>query len=261
MATYAIGDIQGCFEPFLRLLDALNYRQGEDQLWLLGDLVNRGPHSLEVLRWAHEHEANAVLGNHDLHLLNAVEAGPRPKDTFADVLAAPDADVLLGWLRRRPLIHRLGDFILVHAGIPPQWSIEEALTLGQEASQVLQGPTFQALLEQHRDGSDSWTKDLSAQRRWATIVRGLTRLRCVDEDGRWDDSYAGPPDECPEGLFPWWEERLDDDDLHILFGHWAAAGVCHGATFTALDSGCVWGRELSAIRLEDMEIFSVPAQP
>ena len=265
MSTYVIGDIQGCFEPLTRLLTAIDFDTGEDQIWLVGDLVNRGPASLEVLRWAYAHRNSlrCVLGNHDLHLLACALADRplRPDDTLAPLLAAPDRDTLVQWLRERPLAHLEDSWLLVHAGIHPRWSTDEALERAGEVEAVLRSPEGPALLMAYRAmASRTWSPGLRGVERLATITSIFTRIRCLDPAQRLDFDYTGSLPGRPEGLQPWWFQREPSEaDPTLLFGHWAALGIYRGPGVIGLDSGCVWGRSLSALRLEDQRLFEVAA--
>ncbi len=261
MATFAIGDIHGCFETLKLLLDRLPLKPSRDRLWLVGDLVNRGPRSLEVLRWAsslQEHMGDrltVVLGNHDLHLL-AVAQGISPirkGDTLEDVLGAPDAPELLAWLRQRPLFHRENRCLLLHAGLLPQWTPEDAEGLARELERTLQ-----------REGI-SWLLDRKAtlrqpkRARLRAALESLTRLRTCTAKGE-PCSFAGPPADAPERCLPWFEvPGRRSQDFTIVCGHWAALGLRIQPGLIALDSGVVWGHSLSAIRLDDGEIFQQPA--
>jgi len=264
MGTYAIGDVQGCFETLERLLRRIDFRPGEDRLWLAGDLVNRGPASLEVLRWARDHDEHlvAVLGNHDLHLL-AVAAGlaePRRSDTLDACLAAPDREALLGWLRRRPLLHREGRHVLVHAGLLPAWSIETAQAHAREVAHALrEGDGRLVLASLAADKAAAWSDELTGTARISLIVAALTRLRICTADGRMRADFSGPPSEAPEGCRPWFDARVAAGEPTIVFGHWAALGLHLAPHVLGLDTGCVWGGSLTAIRLEDRAVFQEPA--
>jgi bis(5'-nucleosyl)-tetraphosphatase (symmetrical) len=265
MATYVIGDVQGCFDELQRLLKKLRFDPAADRLWFTGDLVNRGPKSLEVLRFVRDlgERAVTVLGNHDLHMLAARVGGRlRRKDTFGDVLAAPDADALLGWLRRRPLVHAEGGWLLVHAGLPPQWSAGEAVEIGAEAAEVLAGSRGDAFLASHMYGDrpDRWAASLRGRERLRFVINCCTRMRVCAADGRVDLDYKGPADRAPPGLLPWFAvPGRRSAGATVLFGHWSALGRVHwpGHRVYGLDTGCVWGRELTALRLDDGRLFSV----
>lgn len=258
MATYAIGDVQGCFDELERLLLEVRFAS-DDRLWLVGDLVNRGPKSLEVLRFVKElgERAIVVLGNHDLHLVSQLEGCERrrPDDTFDDVLSAPDARALVDWLRLRPMMHVEGGYAMVHAGLLPQWTIEKAVRLGQELEQALRGPDYRAFLA-HMYGSqpDEWSDALTGWDRLRVIVNAMTRLRFCTPEGRMDFRAKGT--RPPLGYQAWYEGRRDEETL--LCGHWSALGLQLGPKLAALDSGCVWGGKLTALRLEDRALFQVP---
>ncbi len=270
MAVYAIGDVQGCFRDLRTLLDLIKFDPPRDQVWFVGDLVNRGPRSLSVLRFVKGlgDSAVTVLGNHDLHLLAASESvrRTRPKDTFTDVLLAPDCDELLDWLRHRPLLHRDRglDFVMVHAGLPPQWSIEDAERHAQRVSRGLADSSYRELLRRmYGNEPDRWSDRLGGWKRIRFIINALTRLRYCRPDGSIVLEPTGSPDPDNSKLIPWFAvpERKSAGS-RIIFGHWStlqlrreldpAHGVYH------LDTGCVWGGSLSALRLDDRSIFSVP---
>ncbi|MCB9899121.1 MAG: symmetrical bis(5'-nucleosyl)-tetraphosphatase [Planctomycetes bacterium] len=270
MASYAIGDLQGCFATYQRLLRRIEFRPGRDRLLLVGDLVNRGPRSLDVLRWTLRHDAHvhAVLGNHDLHLL-AVAAGRaelRPGDTLDDVLDAPDRDELLDWLARRPLVARVDEHLLVHAGLHPSWTADDALALAAPLSARLADPASRgALLDALRrppPGSvpPAWDADLPEPQRTRALIGLLTRLRTCRADGVPCERFSGPPDEAPAGCLPWFDvPGRRSAGTPIVCGHWAALGLCVRDDLLALDTGCVWGGSLTAARLEDGALFSEPA--
>lgn len=263
MAIYAVGDVQGCFSALLNLTAQIRFDQAKDTLWFVGDLVNRGPDSLSVLRYVKGLGPSAVvvLGNHDLHLL-AVAGGcasPRRMDTFQDVLRAPDRDELLFWLRHRPLIHREHGLLLVHAGLLPQWTATQAVELAQQAEQVLRTDDYRIFLRLlFGTARCQWSDDLTGVARLAAITQGLTRLRICTPDGQMEFAYKGPPDWAPNGFSPWFDipGRKSAGDT-IICGHWAAMGVRIQDNLLALDGGCVWGRELFAVRLEDRQIYRV----
>jgi bis(5'-nucleosyl)-tetraphosphatase (symmetrical) len=266
MATYAIGDVQGCFLTLTRLLERFRFDSRADRIWLVGDLVNRGPRSLDVLRWAISlgDRVTAVLGNHDLHLL-AVAVGARmqrPRDTLSAVLEAPDREDLLGWLSRRPLVHREGPFVLVHAGLLPSWSAHQARSLALEVENELagqgQGRFLQAL---YSGGGDSvlWDDTLTGISRLRVITGALTRLRTCTREGRICLDFTGPPDAAPSGCIPWFDvPGRKTAASTVVCGHWAALGLHLRNGLFALDSGCVWGGVLTGVRLEDREVFQEP---
>lgn len=264
MAIYAIGDIQGCYRPFASLLDKCRFDPQSDRLWLVGDLVNRGPESLQVLRLVHGlgDAATVVLGNHDLYLL-MVAAGLSRRgkdDTLSRVLAAPDRDELLDWLAHRPLAHAENGFLMVHAGVVPMWTAARTVALAREVEAALTGPHAQHfLMHLHGDQPEKWSETLAGQERLRFIVNVLTRMRFCTYDGRLQMRAKGPPDKAPPGLLPWF--RLPDRAWHehtVVFGHWSALGYRRLPGLIALDSGCVWGGKLTAVRLEDGAVVQVP---
>jgi bis(5'-nucleosyl)-tetraphosphatase (symmetrical) len=266
MALYAIGDVQGCFAELRRLLDKIQFDAAQDQLWFTGDLVNRGPDSLATLRFikALGPAAVAVLGNHDLHLLAVASGASRTKhkDTFGDVLAATDRDELLEWLRRLPLCHRDQRFTLVHAGVAPQWTVAEAHELAAEAQAVLAGEQYREFLPHlYGDRPDRWSGDLTGWDRLRCIVNCLTRLRYCDRQGRLDFKEKGAPGTQPPALIPWFDvPDRNSQGSEIVFGHWSALGFRRVNGCYALDTGCLWGGELTALRLDgDMRCERVPS--
>jgi bis(5'-nucleosyl)-tetraphosphatase (symmetrical) len=260
VATYAIGDIQGCYQSLQALLEKLEL-EAEDRLWLCGDLVNRGPASAEVLRWAMGQGDSlvAVLGNHDLHLL-AAAAGARAfkkRDSFQDVLEADDRETLLSWLRSRPFAHREGGHFLVHAGLHPAWSVDQASELASECMQAMQSGSWLDAWTASRPSPPLWSANLVGQERLACAMSVLVGVRTLYADGRLETNYAGPPGQKPAGTTPWFEGRADEET--IVFGHWAALGLRVEEKLLGLDTGCVWGHALTAIRLEDRKVFTQPA--
>ena len=258
MPTYAIGDVQGCFDELKALLSRIGYREG-DRLWFVGDLVNRGPQSLEVLRFVRDlgDTATVVLGNHDLHLVTQYEGfeRTRPDDSFADVLRAPDAPVLVDWLRARPMMHVGCGYAMVHAGLLPQWSIEQALWLAKEVEKALAGPGYKEFLKNmYGSQPDQWSDALAGWDRLRVIVNAMTRLRFCTPQGRMDFRAKGTVP--PPGHSAWFDFRKDSQA--IVCGHWSALGLKLGKKIAALDSGCVWGGKLTAMRLEDRAVFQVP---
>jgi bis(5'-nucleosyl)-tetraphosphatase (symmetrical) len=265
MATYAIGDIHGCIRTLGALLERIGASSSSDRLWLVGDLINRGPGSLETLRWAvsQEHRVDAVLGNHDLNAL-AVAAGLRnskPTDTLAPLLDAPDRDDLLDWLRRRPLLVRDDPWWLVHAGLLPAWTPERAESLAREAEAALAGADAEELLASVYEGPITvpWSERLETGERQRWTVRTTTRLRTCRPDSTPCESFTGPPEEAPAGCRPWYEQLGDSwEGQRIVFGHWAALGVRTAERAVGLDSGCVYGGQLTALRLDDGLFFQQP---
>ena len=267
MATYAIGDLQGCFDPLRRLLDYISFDQAADRVWFVGDLVNRGPQSLEVLRFVKALGACAtvVLGNHDLHLLMQSEGYGKAsrEDTFHDVLGAADRDELLLWLRAQPLFHVEGQWAMVHAGLLPGWTVEQAQTLSGEASAALTADNFRDFLA-NMWGSEpvAWRDDLAGWDRLRVVVNAMTRMRYVTADGAMEFRAAGnkaPPERGPQGCLPWFAvPGRASADHFVLCGHWSALGFREEGNLIALDTGCLWGGSLTAVRLDDRRVFRQP---
>jgi len=259
VAVYAIGDIQGCYDPLRRLLDALAFEPGRDTLWFTGDLVNRGPQSLEVLRYvAGLPDVVSVLGNHDLHLLALASGAPaarkRSRDTLDAVLAAPDREVLLEWVRTRPLAHhdsKLG-WLLVHAGVAPQWDLAQTLACAREVEEVLRSAAAPRFLgEMYGDEPSRWSARLRGMERWRFTTNCLTRMRYCDAKGRLDLVAKGPPGTQPDGYVPWFRvTQRATQDVRIVFGHWATLGFLHEPNLLGIDTGCVWGQGLTGVRLD-----------
>ncbi|MEO8179662.1 MAG: symmetrical bis(5'-nucleosyl)-tetraphosphatase [Deltaproteobacteria bacterium] len=264
MAVYAVGDVQGCYAALSCVLRQVDFAAGRDQLWLVGDVVNRGPQSLEVLRFVRSLGASAqlVLGNHEMHLL-AVAAGvrqPHSGDTLAAVLAAPDRSELLAWLAQQPLLHvdqALG-YCMVHAGIPPQWELAQALQLAEEARGWLQPPRLASLAGAGDVEPDKLTEALSPVLRARVILSYFTRMRVCTADGRLDSSFKGAVADCPAGFLPWFAHaERKTRDQRVIFGHWAAlGGRADAPNVFALDTGCAWGGSLTLMRLGDEQRFS-----
>ena len=259
MAVYAIGDIQGCLHELQQLLALLAFDPHKDRLWFAGDLVNRGPQSLETLRFVRGlgDAALTVLGNHDLHLLAAAcdPARIKTKDTLNPILDAPDRDELLDWLRRQPLLHhdtQLG-YTLVHAGLPPQWDLATAQTCAREVETVLRSAECREFFtDMYGDEPDIWDAALTGPARLRFITNCFTRLRYCDAEGRLALQYKGAPGSQPDGLLPWFEvPGRNSRDLNILFGHWSTLGQRDDPGIFPLDSGCLWGGQLSALRLDE----------
>jgi bis(5'-nucleosyl)-tetraphosphatase (symmetrical) len=257
MTLYVIGDVQGCAAAFDKLFKTLAFSKRRDHLWFVGDLVNRGPDSLGVLRRviAFGDRATCVLGNHDLHLL-AAAAGAREvngSDTFADVLNAPDAERLLDWLRHRPLLHRdaARRLVLVHAGIPPDWKVKQAALHAADVELMLRGPNWRkGLRGMYGSTPQQWREDLAEDDRRRYTINALTRMRYWGDRGRLDLDFSGPPGSQPPNLVPWFDARKPRRKWHIVFGHWSALGFIGRADITAVDTGCVWGGALTAVPLD-----------
>ncbi len=263
MATYAIGDIHGRFKVLKRLLERIEFRPESDTLWLVGDLVNVGPKSLKVLRWAMDLPNVVVtLGNHDLHML-AVYLGVRdlrPKDTFQSVLDAPDADDIFAWLRRQKLVHRQDGYIMVHAGLLPQWTPDKAVEVANEVERMLCSPHYPEFFdEMYGNKPKIWSDELTGNDRLRIAVNAFTRSRIVRvKDGRLEFDFKGEPQDTPKGYAPWYE-LFDAPGETLLFGHWSAHGFYESERVVCLDSGCAWKRKLTAMRLSDRAVFQVSA--
>ncbi len=259
MAIYAIGDIQGCFDELQRLLEKICYDQNNDTLWFTGDLVNRGPDSLKTLRFVHQLGDNAitVLGNHDLHLL-AVDAGAgklkKKTDTLDAILAAPDRDELLRWLRSRPLLHfdKAMNTALLHAGLPPQWSITDAIRYAKEVETALQQENgLKFFKHMYGNQPDRWSKKLRKWERLRFIVNCLTRMRYCTKEGKIEFRSKGKPGTQPKGFLPWFEvKKRKSRDIRIVCGHWSTLGLRITENVIAIDTGCLWGGSLTAVRLD-----------
>lgn len=264
MATWAIGDIQGCFDEFQALLAAIGYRPDGDVLWLVGDLVNRGPKSLETLRFVRAlgDRAVTVLGNHDLHLLAIAAGHGRQKrgDTLDAVLGAPDRDALLDWLRRRPLFHHdpaLG-VAMVHAALAPQWDLAAAAARAAEVQAALASDADGFFSHMYGDTPHRWDDALHGWRRLRVITDYLARVRFCRPDGTYEMRSKGPPGTQPDGYLPWYVlPGRASADTPIVFGHWSSLGMIDSHNVYALDTGCVWGRALSALCLEERRWVSV----
>lgn len=263
MATYVIGDVQGCYRSLQRLIELIRFNPTADRLWFVGDLVNRGPDSLHVLRYIKGlgSAARVVLGNHDLFLLAAAErlVPLRPRDTIHDVLTSDDRTDLLTWLRQQPLHHREEPYVMVHAGLLPQWTLKETEEFAQDAAATLAGPHYHSFLHTlFHDAPAQWSPSLTGMQRLAAITRVLTRIRTCTSNGHMATAFSGPPNEAPPGYLPWFEiPTRQSTETIMIFGHWAALGLHVRDNVVALDSGCVWGGRLTAIRLEDRQISQV----
>ncbi len=264
MRTYVIGDVQGCYSELLALMEHIRFDPLADRLWFVGDLVNRGPQSLEVLRYVRAlgERAAVVLGNHDLHLL-AVAAGfarARADDTLDAVLDAADRDSLLEWLRTRPLMLVDGRHVVVHAGLLPEWDVPAALALAGEVAAALRGPGWRDFLQSmYGSRPTRWSGALSGHDRLRVIVNAMTRMRFCTPEGVMDLETKGEASKAPPGYMPWFEVPGRRSTSHtVVFGHWSALGLHRGNAVIGIDTGCVWGSRLTALRLEDEQLFDVP---
>jgi bis(5'-nucleosyl)-tetraphosphatase (symmetrical) len=267
MATYAIGDIQGCFHAFTALLARLQFNAKQDKLWLVGDIINRGSGSLEVLRWCYQHQDSlkVVLGNHDLHALAVVHhVKPAHKfDTLQASIHAPDSDVLFKWLRHQPLMHiqtiNEHDYVMVHAGLFPQWTIEKALCLASEVECALQADDYHSFLSgMYGNSPNVWHDDLVGMDRLRAITNAMTRMRICAENGEMEFEFKGELQDIPTGYTPWFDAPARQSQTsHIICGHWSALGLRRRNNIHALDTGCLWGGQLTAMCLETHEITQV----
>jgi bis(5'-nucleosyl)-tetraphosphatase (symmetrical) len=266
MATYAIGDIQGSYNEFRRLLDLINFNS-KDKLWLVGDIVNRGPDSLFLLRFLRtiSDAVVAVLGNHDLHLLMVAEgcAKAQPGDTLQDILNAPDRDELLHWLRHRRLLHVSSEYVMVHAGLLPSWSAALAAQLAQEVESFLHDENQENFRKfcTHMYGNQpyQWNSNLKGYDRIRVIINAMTRMRVCTPNGRMNFTYKGNIQDIPVGYLPWFDvPGRASKEMTVICGHWSALSLQVKSNLIALDTGCMWGGSLTAIRLEDRKIFQVP---
>jgi bis(5'-nucleosyl)-tetraphosphatase (symmetrical) len=259
MAVYAIGDIQGCYDELRELLATIHFDPECDRLWFVGDLVNRGPKSLETLRFVRDlgTAAITVLGNHDLHLL-AAAYGIRPDtiddETLEPVLAATDRDELIDWLRRRPLLHHDADlgYLMVHAGLPPQWDLSLARQCAGEVESVLRSDRLEAFLS-HMYGNKprQWSRELTGWDRLRFIVNCFTRMRFCDRKGKLELKSSGPPGSQPDGYYPWYEiPGRASEGMNIIFGHWSTLRTTDIPGIFPTDSGCLWGGQLTALRID-----------
>ena len=270
MSLYAIGDVQGCYSSLRALLEKIGFNSECDQVWFVGDLVNRGPESLAVLRFVKDLDGNAttVLGNHDLNLL-AIAAGTRkarPSDTIDDVLQAKDRDDLLDWLRQQPLMHfdADNDCAMVHASIHPDWSIDKALGLAAEVESVVRSPQCHDFFaNMYGSKPNYWSDKLRGNKRLRCITNIFTRARYLTKDGLMDYANTDPPEKAPKNLTPWYLcKPKSTRTTSVVFGHWSSLGCRHVNQFIAIDSGCVWGGALTAVKLDQeiTEFVHVPCQ-
>jgi bis(5'-nucleosyl)-tetraphosphatase (symmetrical) len=260
MPTYAIGDIQGCCDEFEVLLERISFDPQRDRLWLVGDLVNRGPRSLDVLRLVRKlgQSVTSVLGNHDLHLLAAALSPSdqlKPKDTLGEIFSAPDRDELLDWLRHLPILHHDPElnYTMFHAGLPPQWDFAQARACAAELESALRDDEASTELFSHMYGDqpDRWSDELKGVDRLRFITNCFTRLRFCHSDGRLALRHKGSIADAPAGIVPWFRApNRRTRDLRIVCGHWSALGLYEGDGVLSIDTGCVWGSTLCAVRLD-----------
>jgi bis(5'-nucleosyl)-tetraphosphatase (symmetrical) len=267
MTTYAIGDIQGCYHALQALLARIEFDPEVDQLWLVGDLINRGNGSLEVLRWCYQHQAclKVVLGNHDLHALVVAHefVVAHRSDTLHALLAAEDRDVLLHWLRHQHLVYSEGDYLMVHAGLLPQWTRKQALMYSAEVEAALRGDQYLDFLStMYGNYPNAWGPDLTGTDRLRLLTNAMTRLRVCNAEGEMDFAFKGELKDIPDGLIPWFDmPNRATHDTQVIFGHWSALGLQQRENVYALDTGCLWGGYLTAMNLQTKAITQVPSHP
>lgn len=264
MARYAIGDIHGCWDTLTALLSDIGWSPAVDELYLVGDLVNRGPKSAEVLRWARKHEdtVHVVLGNHDLSLLcyadglRRLQTGTR----LEPLLTAEDSVELIDWLARQPLLRVLEKEVIVHAGVLPEWDPSRALSYAEEASRALRNDRLEALLgfHQQRQEPSPWSNALTGSERIGVLLSVFTCLRVCQPSGQMLPEFTAGLDAVPTGCHPWFDLRPSDEDARFVFGHWAALGVHRARTAQCIDGGCVWGGRLAALDLDTADLTTVP---
>lgn len=258
MTDFAVGDIQGCYDPLRRALDQAGFEAGKDCLWVVGDIINRGPDSLQSLRFIRElgDTARVVLGNHELHMLAVVFGGGRPKrkDTLEQILEAPDAVELIDWLREQRLADydRGRDLFMAHAGLPHIWSVEQGLAYAREVENAIRGSDVKTYFENmYGNQPERWSDSLRGMERWRAITNYLTRMRFIAEDGTLELDTKEGSSTGPAGFKPWFSFPRRQDRTRILFGHWAALeGKTNDERFIGLDTGCVWGGAMTVMNLD-----------
>ncbi len=267
MAIYAIGDIQGCYHAFQALLTRIQFNPKLDQLWLVGDLINRGAGSLEVLRWcyAHQDSLKVVLGNHDLHALVVAYGfvNAHKGDTLDDLLVASDKKILLNWLRHQRLMVQQDNSLMVHAGLLPQWTAEQAMAYAAEVEAALQGDNYlEFLLHMYGNQPNRWSDDLAGLDRLRLITNAMTRLRICTEQGEMEFAFKGELQDIPAGFMPWFDvPTRATKTSEVIFGHWSALGLQHRNNVYSLDTGCLWGGQLTAMNIHTKAITQVLSNP
>jgi len=267
VATYAIGDIQGCYHALQALLARIEFNPETDRLWLVGDLINRGSGSLDVLRWCYSHQESlrVVLGNHDLHALvvaNGIVSAHKG-DTLDALLAAEDRDVLLDWLRHQPLAYHQDNYLMVHAGLLPQWTAEQAVSYAAEVEAALQGDDYLYFLR-HMYGNmpNYWDASLTGIDRLRVITNAMTRLRVCTAAGEMEFKFKGELQDVPDGYLPWFDvPGRATQQTEVIFGHWSALGLQQRANLFALDTGCLWGGKLTAMEIHTRKITQEDSHP
>ena len=273
MSTYAIGDLQGCFSELNELLDIINFNETTDQLWFVGDIINRGPESLACLRFVKSlgNNARTVLGNHELHLLAVANnvCNLHRKDTLDEILNSDDAEELLNWIRNLPLLVNDNElnFVMSHAGLPPQWTLKETQKFAQETEVLLRGDDFNDFIKcLYGDEPDEWTESLKGYDRHRFIINALTRIRYCYADGRLNLTAKNAPGKEENHLIPWYSlPNRQTNKNKIIFGHWSTVHLGNVKDFKQfnvypLDTGCLWGGYMTAMRLEDEKRFSVTSR-
>ena len=265
MPTYAIGDIQGCYKQLKKLLKHIDFKPGTDKLWFAGDLVNRGPRSLDTLRFIRDlgDDAVSVLGNHDLHVL-AVTRGystEKRRDRIGKLLKAPDLDELMDWLQQQPLLHhdKQSGMTMIHAGLPPQWNLKLARSCAREVEDTLRSSKASDFFaNMYGDEPDTWDDSLSGHERLRFITNCLTRLRYCSKKGQLCLQAKGAPGNQPRPFKPWFKiKKRASKDMKIIFGHWSTLGKTDEPGVYPLDTGCLWGGKLTALRIDDMKYFRI----
>ena len=273
MATYAIGDLQGCFDELMDMLNEINFDPANDRIWFAGDLINRGPKSLECLEFVFQNNSHVktVLGNHDLHLMAIVEKVRKPhaNDTFDEILASGQLQKYLDWYRKQPLLIHDKDlgFLLTHAGLPPQWSVKQSIELANETSDLLNSKQFYDFIQViYGNNPDMWNEKLNGFDRYRYIINCFTRMRYCNHNGKLEFKNKGAPGTQSKNLIPWYKHPdRKTKKQKIIFGHWSTVTLGNDQNFTKwnvypLDTGCLWGGRLTALRLEDEKWFSVPSR-
>ena len=268
MTDYVIGDLHGCYDPFRKLLDKISFDPTKDKLWLTGDIINRGPKSRRTLQFVKSIDSSviSVLGNHDLHLLalskNIIQTKDLIDTSLAKILHNRNSDELIEWLRQRPLAHysKKLNTIMVHAGIPPQWTINNTIKYASEVQTILRGTNCSKLLSKmYGNKPDLWSPELTSYQRYKFTINALTRMRLIDNEGRLNFNHNGPPPNKEKRIFPWFEaNRPKWEGTRIIFGHWSALKLIVNEKIIAVDTGCVWGNQLTAVKLsKKLNIVSV----
>ena len=257
MAVYAIGDVQGCFTELEQLLKKIRFNSNSDQLWFVGDLVNRGPQSLETVQFVQSlgNAVKCVLGNHDIHLIACYSGAQtcKPSSSLNQILEHSDADEIIHWFRTIPLLHHDSslDWTMVHAGMLPQWDLSLAQNCAKEVEKKLQAKGYQEFIANvYGEIPNQWDDNLQGADRWRVIINAFTRLRLCDLDGNMDFAFKGPLGEQDEHLLAWFDVPRQSENLNIVFGHWSALGLKQTHNLLGLDTGCLWGSFLTAARLD-----------